>query len=319
MTLRPHDDHELRWKLLENGIDFIRSGVEAYFDTPRTPRPSWIPPVGRPTLPNDVEDFLEPGADTDADDASRPDHAYKYAILHLHAGCLLLFKERLRQGHECLIYQRIDGSFDDPKRRPKTVDFDQALGRLSTWAGVELDGRVRRCLRTLQTLRNDLEHFEVKLNKQHAEAVVTSIVEFAYRFLRDELQTQLEHEISPKAWRHVSQLRSIAERIAAEAAQDWKRRADECRNMSDADLQELAEQDEYHPKHNPDARDPIWCEECDTQSVHVVAPDLLVCTNTECRRVFEADACLRCGEPVYLGATCCDNCEGYIDHVMSKD
>jgi len=311
--LPPQSENELRWKLLDNGIDFIRSGVEAYFDTNARPRPAG--PFGVP--PEDDGAWLD--AEDGANAPARPDHAYKYAVLHLHAGCLLLFKERLRREHESLIFQKIDGNFEGARKRPKTVDFDQALERLTRWGRVTLAESDRKHLRTLQRLRNDFEHFEVQLERRHAEAVVTGIVEFTYRFLRDELDTKMEDEVNASSWRHVSQLRTIAERIKKEDAEDWQRRFEECRKMSKDELRELAAQGAYHPKHNPDARAPLWCGDCGRESLHAVAPDMLVCTTPKCGGVFEADACLRCGETVLAGTTYCDDCEGYIEHQMSKD
>jgi len=63
---------ELKFNLVENGIDFIRSGIEQYFlrDTPKA-----------------------------------RDH--KYAVLHIFAGVLLLLKERLRRAHASLIFARV--------------------------------------------------------------------------------------------------------------------------------------------------------------------------------------------------------------------
>lgn len=315
----------IHYHLIDNAIDFIREGVEAYFDDRRAalhadPWSFGTPP--RNDEPDDLasDEELETLADVGGiPHAARPDHAYKYAVLHLHAGCLLLFKERLRREHECLIYKNIDLDPTADRTKQKTVDFDEAIGRLRTWTMVELDARTLADLRRLQKLRNNFEHFEVKINKRHAEAIVTLVVEFAYRFLRDELGTNLEEEISTPAWRHVRELRAIAERLEREREEDWKRRAIDCEAMTDDDLREIAAAAEYHPKNNPDARDPLWCDECSEHTIALIAPDMFLCTNPACRAVFEASDCIRCGGPVLGGGVFCEDCQGYIDHQMSKD
>lgn len=118
---------ELKFNLVENGIDFIRSGVEQYFlrDTPRA-----------------------------------RDH--KYAVLHIFAGVLLLLKERLRRAHPSLILARVeDAAKDVTKEDVKTVAFDQAVDRLKACADVRIPSEQMATLRSAQRIRNQLEHYEV--------------------------------------------------------------------------------------------------------------------------------------------------------------
>jgi hypothetical protein len=64
----------LRMNLLENGLDFIREGVEALYGEATTER-----------APN----------------------SHKYALLHIFSGTLLVLKERLRRAHLSLIFQKV--------------------------------------------------------------------------------------------------------------------------------------------------------------------------------------------------------------------
>lgn len=64
---------ELRLNILENAIDFVRSGIEDYFRT-------------------------------DAPDA----RVHKYAVLDIFAGVILLLKERLSREHESLIFAKVE-------------------------------------------------------------------------------------------------------------------------------------------------------------------------------------------------------------------
>src|SRR5687767_11012317 len=90
----------LKLTLVENGIDFVRSGIEQYFlrDTPK-PR----------------------------------DH--KYAVLHVFAGVLLLMKARLAREHASLIFVKVEES-----GRPDaiTVNFTQVIDRLKGIAVTDL-------------------------------------------------------------------------------------------------------------------------------------------------------------------------------------
>jgi len=316
MTLREYPEHKLHWNLLHNGIDFIRAGVEAYFDTSEPRRWAGPGPFGAPAL---HEDDLDLNGSSDSASEPRPDHAYKYALLHLHAGCLLLFKERLRREHECLVYENIDANFSSTKKPPRTVDFDQALGRLAKWTPVRLTPQDTRRLRRLQKERNDVEHFEVKIDKRHAESIVTRVVEFATTFLRDELGTKLEDEVSVRAWEKVSKLRKIAERLRQEEIEAWKQRVAHYSGLSDADLGALGEIEDFHPRHNPHPEKLEWCDSCCQESLKLVAPDMYVCTNPDCREILEAEPCLTCSATSLPGSIYCEDCEGYYSHLASKD
>ena len=89
--LRAKHTH-LKLTLVENGIDFVRSGIERYFlrDAP-SPR----------------------------------DH--KYAVLHVFAGVLLLLKARLSREHPALIFSKVEG-VGNPEAL--TVGLESAIDRL---------------------------------------------------------------------------------------------------------------------------------------------------------------------------------------------
>lgn len=277
---------ELKFNLVENGIDFIRSGVEQYFlrDTPKA-----------------------------------RDH--KYAVLHIFAGVLLLLKERLRRAHSSLICARVeDASKDATAEDVKTVAFDQAVDRLKACAAVKIADEHMRALRSAQRVRNQLEHYEVTLNLKRTQDIVGSLCEFVYVFMRDELGDDLANHLNGPVWRRVQELRGIAKALEGERAAEWRARAKSYANLSPWRLKKLRDSIEpYHPKHNPDPEMIHVCPECGSESVIVTDGDIAVCTNPECRDVIEAGSCTRCSLPVVGGATFCDDCQGYFDHQMSKD
>jgi methionine-rich copper-binding protein CopC len=267
---------ELKLDLLENGIDFIRSGIEEFF---RKDRP-----------------------------AAR---AHKYAVLHIFAGILLLLKERLCRAHPALMFSKVE-RMDQSGAIP--VNFDEAISRLPC-AGVKLSDNQMATLRAAQKTRNELEHFKVALKLKEAQELVGSLCEFVFVFLRDELGTNLADHLRPAVWRRVVELRGIAKEIEKERWEEWRQRAEKYMKLSADALERLwNERPQYHPKHNPDVPDPLWCPECGEERVlWIDYGDIAVCTNPRCGEVLFAGRCLRCGE-VILGEDegFCDDCTAYI-------
>lgn len=291
------DNHKIEWNLLENGIDFVRSSVELFFAASISYEDKPFAAVPRV--------------------AERPDHTFKYAILHLHAGCLLLLKERLRREHPALIYKDVDVL--DPKKQ-KTVDFDQALKRLRVWSDYELTTSNAKLLRRLQNKRNALEHFKVELNRKEAQALISESVEFAYVFLRDELEVRLEDRISEEAWHHVSALREVAERIEAERRARWEALQKHYREASPAELEALADEGgSYDPSDGGVPFDALECDACGEYSLYLEPThEALVCTNPDCRELSPIGDCERCGALVRGDGWCAD-CIGYMQYQMEKD
>lgn len=101
--------------------------------------------------------------------------------------------------------------------------------------------------------------------------------------------------------------------------EEWRGRAMAYFDLSDEELEELADVGEYHPKDNPDV-DLLECRECGEDSVAMVEPDIGVCTNVDCREVLRLHECDRCGEPTSNAAEdYCANCRSYIEYQMERD
>jgi hypothetical protein len=136
---------ELKLNLLNNGIDFIQSGVRFFL--------------------HDDPDPI----------------SHKYAILHIFSGLLLLLKERLKREHPSLILKNVT---DIGKPGSKTVDFDEVLARLENCAGVLFDEKAKKTLRTAQGLRNQIEHYEITINVKQAQAIIGDLSGLTYLFMR---------------------------------------------------------------------------------------------------------------------------------------
>jgi hypothetical protein len=273
----------LRLNLLENGLDFIREGVESLY----------------------------------GDHRARPEpKAYKYALLHIFSGTLLVLKERLRRAHPSLIFQKVAES---GKAAAKTVDFDEVINRLEGAVAVKLDHADRALLRDVQAKRNALEHFEANLELDEVNSSVGGLVDFLERFLHDELEESLLRHVSGAAARELKDLQGIAQRLRERHAAEWSERIKPYRKISRRKLAELAEQGEYHPKHNPDAR-LYECPQCSEESVAIAERDIGICTAWECREIVMIEDCERCGGGIVLpGEAFCADCTSYMQYQMDQD
>ena len=98
----------LELNLFENGVDFIRSAIEDYF----------------------LNDTAKPAA-------------FKYAVLHMYAGVLLLLNERIRREAPLFVF----------KANKKTLNFSEIQSVLPS-AGVTLQATDLKMLKKFQERRN---------------------------------------------------------------------------------------------------------------------------------------------------------------------
>jgi PAS domain-containing protein len=262
-------------------------------------------------LLNNAIDFIQSGVRYFLHDKPDPT-IHKYAILHLFTGFVLLLKERLRREHRSLIFKDVR---DVSKPNGKTVDFDEAVSRLESCAGVILSQKTLGVLRMAQGLRNKAEHYECVIELKHAQAVIGDLSDAVYHFMRDELDVSLRHKVKPEIWERMQYLKGISESLEKSRIEDWKQRADKYSGLDDEELQVLADSIEsYHPKHNPDPDTFLECPECGEETVvQTKDGDIGVCTNPECRNPCEITSCLRCSERLTDGSDLCQGCSDYID------
>lgn len=267
MSKRKSPPQNLRLNLLENGIDFIRSAIQDHF----------------------------------FDDGARPE-AYKYAVLHMYAGVLLLLKEKIRRELPLLLFTG----------RGKTLNFGE-IQRTLPLAGVTLSQEAQDTLETFQKLRNVLEHYECDLDLSTTQSHLGRLAAFAYFFMWDHLGEDLAKHLNPSTAHRLMDLKEIFERRLSERDAEWRSRAKPLFAISDDEvLRLLGEVDGYDANNNPYPDELVECPECSEQAVLMVERDTGLCTNLECKQVFHADECLRCDAPVFYGAVFCDMCSDYI-------
>jgi hypothetical protein len=166
----------LRLNILENAIDSIRHAIEHYASSePETRR-------------------------------------YKYAILHLAQGVLLLLKERLSREHPSLIYKTVSDIGG------VTVDLTMLLTRLSKIAEVELGDDVKT-IHELVNTRNAIEHYSLELQQASVDSLIGRLVPFLTRFCCDELSVDFKIEVGEGAWGALQNIESYRQHAISAARQ----------------------------------------------------------------------------------------------------
>ena|ERR1043165_3574367 len=117
---------ELHFELLENGLDFIASGLTY---------------IARGKTKSDL----------------------KYGVLHLASGIELVLKERLRQQDWALVFKEPESATEDLYKAGnfRSVDQRECLRRLADECEIELSQEERDKLSAFRSPRNRLEHFAI--------------------------------------------------------------------------------------------------------------------------------------------------------------
>lgn len=287
----------LEINLLENGIDFILKGIDELFDARHSLR-GYTDPV------------------------SIADKSYKYGILHLFSGFLLLLKERLSRHIPELIFK---GKLSDVKdklqkgKTPNTVDLDEAIERLEIGPRVEFSPNELKTIRGMQKYRNQFEHYKVEANKYQLWATITDFLGIIDRFLAEELQVNIEDsagsfELSQK----IQSIESVWERIVRQSKKEWKEniltRLEEVKSARANVLDELdAEYFNSEGKVVPF----IYCPECGEKTLIAHGEYAGICVNEECLCVHPITDCDRCGEKMIgfsIETNLCESCIAWIGY-----
>ena len=259
----------LKLNLFENGVDFIRSAIEDYF----------------------LKDTAKPAA-------------FKYAVLHMYAGVLLLLKERIRREAPLLVFTA----------NKKTLNFSEIQSTLP-FVSVTLKASDLNMLKRFQEQRNVLEHYECNLDLETTKALLGQLAAFTYFFFRDQLSEDLEDHLEASTALRLRDLKGIYERRTSEHRRAWRQRATRYFSLTNEEVETIRRSAEaFDPRDEPYPHEFIECPECSDDSVVMLESDVGLCTNVECKTVFSAEECLRCDSPVFHGSVFCDACQAYIDY-----
>jgi hypothetical protein len=181
--------HQFEFSLLENGLDFVLSGLEHLT------------------------------AASSGQNLTTKRHL-KYAVLHLSSGIELVFKERLRQEHWSLLFHDVNKA---SKQQYDLGDFisvtsAEAQDRLTGVCGIKLPQKQQTDLNNFRKRRNKLEHFGAVDSLPAVMASVSSMVSLLIDFVEFAFTTESlsEEEVL------LSAIRTEMGNCQAFVSQRWK-------------------------------------------------------------------------------------------------
>lgn len=289
-------DVTLELNLLDNGIDFILKGIDELFDEEHVLR--------------------EYSTATDISLSG-----YKYGVIHLFSGFLLLLKERLSQHLPELIFK---GKLKDVKQRiasnkaPNTIDLDEALERLEVSPKVVFSKDELDVIRSIQEIRNKFEHYKVSINKFYLWKNISKFLELIDKFLIDELSINIETSSeSLELQEKIRTIDSVWKRIDLQRRYDWKDDAESRLKKFKRNRKRILKDLETRYHINKGAEESfITCPECYEYTLIAYGDYAGICSNPDCNSINPLRACDRCGElmPGFeWNFAFCDSCEEWID------
>lgn len=268
----------LELSLLDNGINFIHKGIDELFD-------------------NDYA-LIEY---SNAQDISA--NGYKYGVLHLFSGFLLLLKERLYRHVPELIFK---GNLKDAKRQvdrgktPNTVNLDEALERLEAGPRITFTEKDIEVIRRVQTARNQFEHYKVSFNRLALWKEVSNFLELIDNFLINELQVNIEDAAQDfELRRKIKEIGLIKDRIKRQFSEAWTQDVQKRLRKFKRNPQRAVQTIEGEYRSGDGEGYPYTiCPDCGQDTLVVYGEFEGICSNKECRSVNPITACLRCGTPM---------------------
>ncbi|WP_445245273.1 hypothetical protein [Microcoleus sp. OTE_8_concoct_300] len=273
---------QLELSLLNNGLDFILKGIDELFD----------------------DDYVMREYSSAVDIGTS---SYKYGVLNLFSGFLLLLKERLYRHMPELIFQ---GNLEDIRNKvssgktPNTVALKEALKKLKTGPGFVFSERDEKLIRDVQDMRNKFEHYTISVDKYELWSNLSKFLELIDKFLVEELDISIEN--SPEALElqeKIHQIDSVWERTQRERKSQFdleiQGRIEEFNTSRDRVMQELKTE-----SYSSNGADKFLgnCPDCYEQTMIVYYKDFIgICSNPECGSGNPLTECLRCEAEVLNG------------------
>jgi hypothetical protein len=290
------DDVTLELNLLDNGIDFILKGIDELFD--------------------EYHVLREYSAATDINT-----NGYKYGVIHLFSGFLLLLKERLSHHLPELIYK---GKLNEVKQKlasgktPHTIDLDEALERLEQAPRIVFSKDQLEVIRSIQEIRNKFEHYKVSVNKYQLWKNISKFLELIDGFLVSELQINIEttsekSELQDK----IHTIDSVWKRVDRRRKSEWRNDAEIRASNFQIDREQILKDLEIEDYANKCIGESFAiCPECDENTLMTVGEYQGICSNSDCNSISPLRECNRCGE-LMTGFSqdfaFCDSCIEWID------
>jgi hypothetical protein len=290
-------EHTFQINLLENGVDFILKGIDELFNEDMTLR--------------EYVNALD----------ITPEN-YKYGVIHLFAGFLLLLKERLYRHMEELIFT---GRINDIKqklksgKKPITVTLDEALERLEMGPRFVFEDDDLKVIRRMQDYRNQLEHYKVSVNKHEIWRNISKFLGIIDKFLTEQLQINIEDSANNlELVGKIQGIEAIWKRIEKQKVDGWRLEMEKQLADFEGNRQKVLDdlQHEYFIEKGA-IEIFIECPECYQDTLIVYGEYIGICSNEECLSINPITSCARCGRTTVgfpWEFNICDDCMDTIKY-----
>lgn len=154
----------MKYSLLENGLDFIISGI------------LHLQKAEQENIQENIQD-----------------KELKYALLHLSSGIELVFKSRLIIEHWTYIFEDMNKASKKSYKEGslKSVDSNTAIDRLERMCDYHFDDKQKKYLMSLRNARNRFEHGDIDNNPKAIESIINNAIKVIVDFFEknyDEFQ-----------------------------------------------------------------------------------------------------------------------------------
>jgi hypothetical protein len=265
----------LELNLLDNGMDFILKGIDELFD----------------------EEYLLREYSTAKDITIS---SYKYGVLHLFSGFLLILKERLSRHLPELIFK---GKITEVKQKIasgkplNTIDFDETLERLEASPKVIFSEGELKVIRTIQDIRNQFEHYKVSTNKYRLWTNISKFLELIDNFLIRELQVNLGTSAkSLEVQQKIHTIDSVWKRIDQERRRQWSNDIQVKLKEFQQNRNQIIQKLKYEHIASKGIDYPFTdCPDCYKETLIALGEYEGICSDPECNSVNPLTTCGRCG------------------------
>ncbi|MEG4625652.1 hypothetical protein Q5691_15360 [Microcoleus sp. w1-18aA5] len=286
--------------LLENALDFIIRGLDELYDNSEY-----------------EERFITP--------ISQPQKDYKYGILHLYAGFILLLKEKLYRDTPSLIYTNGE----------KTVNYKQATERLKNLDNMEnqvvFNERDKSIIKDIQDYRNVFEHYKIdNVDTLKLKEVIIDFIDVINRFLNQHLEINITspplnitHEMRVK----ILSIKPIYDRMIEDSKREIQALGEEkVKNFKKVRLRvlrDIKKANEIYVYETGDDHDIFGnCPKCNEKELIFEGEFAGVCTNKRCYEYTSLTHCDKCGA-ITIGydweETWCEYCCEYLRELIEND
>lgn len=293
----------LSLNLLENGIDFIIRGLDELYE-----------------VDDDIEyeQYIFP--------ISKPQKDYKYGILHLFSGYLLILKYKLFLKSEQLIFNK----------NGHTLDYKNTLIKLETSLEppVNFTPEQKKVVTNIQEYRNCFEHYQViDLDVYDLNLKINDFIELIYTFLIEHLDLDIasnSFNTNPKTLLKICSILPIYEKIINKRKEEITRLGNEkvvkFKTVRESVLQKLKEESDYVDVETGDYGDYSdnfdICPKCDKDTLIIYGEFKGVCSNKKCYVYTPLKNCNKC-EAIMKGyewiEEWCFSCIEEMERIIERD